>query len=286
MSSVAVAVDALAGEADLAARAAPCSQMRAQGRGLAGAVGAEQRDDAAFLDLEVDPAQHRSVAVRRVEPAAARAAPSCRRRSEIGPDDLGVGLHLGRRAVGDLAAEIQSDHVVGDPHDEVHVVLDEQDRHADAVADPARSARARSSTSSWLSPPAGSSSNSSFGSSASARASSTRFCAPNGRRADRASRRRRQIEALQELARMLARRGAPRAPGWQPQRIGEEPAAAPDMAADQHVVEHRHGREQREVLERAADPGAAIAWRGLASSERPSKLDVAALDGGEPAAGS
>ena len=40
---------------------------------------------------------------------------------------------------------------------------------------------ARSSTSLWFSPPAGSSSISSFGPPISARASSTRFCVPNGR---------------------------------------------------------------------------------------------------------
>ena len=37
------------------------------------------------------------------------------------------------------------------------------------------------------------------------------------------------------------------------QRIGEEIGAAERMAADAHIVEHRHGAEQREVLERAAD---------------------------------
>src|SRR5262249_58979731 len=39
----------------------------------------------------------------------------------------------------------------------------------------------------------------------------------------------------------------------QVQRIAEEIAARDVMAADAHIVEHRHAGEQREVLERAAD---------------------------------
>src|ERR1700730_328640 len=90
--------------------------------------------------------------------------------------------------------------------------------------------RPRPSTSTWLRPPAGSSSSNSLGLTASARASSTRFCQPNGR-----------------SAALLARD-----PG-QVQRVAEEIAAGKAMAADPHVVDHRHAGEQREVLERAAD---------------------------------
>ena len=49
-----------------------------------------------------------------------------------------------RRALGDLAAEIQRHDLVGDRHDEAHVMLDEQHGDAALVADPAdRAARAR-----------------------------------------------------------------------------------------------------------------------------------------------
>ena len=49
-----LAVDPLAGEADLAGAAHHHVADRAQRRGLAGAVGAQERGDAAFLDREVD----------------------------------------------------------------------------------------------------------------------------------------------------------------------------------------------------------------------------------------
>ncbi len=39
----------------------------------------------------------------------------------------------------------------------------------------------------------------------------------------------------------------------QPQRIGEEPAAAAAMAADHDVLARRHGAEEGEILEGAAD---------------------------------
>src|SRR6185503_5113417 len=61
------AVDALAAEPDLAARADAHVADRAQRRGLAGAVGAEQRDHAALVDLEVDAVQHLAGAIRRID---------------------------------------------------------------------------------------------------------------------------------------------------------------------------------------------------------------------------
>ena len=69
--------------------------------------------------------------------------------------------------------------MVGHVHDEVHVVLDEQ--HVSFSSSRSRRMNAASSpTSSWLSPPAGSSSSSRRGFETSARASSTRFSVPNG----------------------------------------------------------------------------------------------------------
>ena len=87
---------------------------RAQGRGLARAVGAEQGGDAALLDREVDAVQHRGCAVAGCELTQPRSsAPSCVR-SQIGADHLGVRLHLGRRAVGDLPAEVERHDLVGE----------------------------------------------------------------------------------------------------------------------------------------------------------------------------
>src|SRR5690606_13467785 len=73
---------------------------------------------------------------RRRRLASLRAASSCAARPpEIGGDDALVPLYLGRRAFGDLPAEIERDDLVGDRHDEAHVMLDEKDGDAELVPD-------------------------------------------------------------------------------------------------------------------------------------------------------
>ena len=57
----------------------------------------------------------------------------------------GLALDLGRRALGDLLAVVEHRDPVGDAHDDLHVVLDQQDRQAELVAqlpDEARQLRA------------------------------------------------------------------------------------------------------------------------------------------------
>ena len=58
--------------------------------------------------------------------------------AEVGGDHLGIVAHVLGRAVRDLAAVLQDDHVVGDLHHHRHVVLDEQDRGAVLGADRAQ----------------------------------------------------------------------------------------------------------------------------------------------------
>ena len=70
------AVDAFAAEADLALRADHAADGAQRGR-LAGAVGAEQRGDAALRHREVDAVQHRGLAVAGVQARAPQAAPAC-----------------------------------------------------------------------------------------------------------------------------------------------------------------------------------------------------------------
>ena len=48
--------------------------------------------------------------------------------AEVGLDDLGVALDLGGQALGDQLAEVEHVDAVGEVHDDLHVVLDEQDR--------------------------------------------------------------------------------------------------------------------------------------------------------------
>ena len=116
-----------------------------------------------------------------------------------------------------------------------------------------RSNCARSSTSPWFSPPAGSSSISSFGPPISARASSTRFCVPNGRLPASRAGDVAQVEQIQQIVQPRDSLPLLLPHHRQAQRIGDEAGAAEMMRADQHVVAHAHAAEQRDVLEGAAD---------------------------------
>src|SRR5205823_5499777 len=55
--------------------------------------------------------------------------------AQVSLDDSGVALDLIGRAFCDLAAEIENDHVVGEAHDEAHVVLDQEHRHIELTVD-------------------------------------------------------------------------------------------------------------------------------------------------------
>src|SRR5215470_20404238 len=60
-------------------------------------------------------------------------------RPEVGPDHLGVPLDRAGRALGDRAAIVEHDDAVAEPHDQVHVVLDQehaQPARADALDEP------------------------------------------------------------------------------------------------------------------------------------------------------
>src|SRR5205807_1072892 len=50
--------------------------------------------------------------------------------AEIGFQHNRIALNLRRYSLGELLAEIHDDEPVGDPHHEIHIVLDQQDRHA------------------------------------------------------------------------------------------------------------------------------------------------------------
>src|SRR5215831_19491219 len=51
-------------------------------------------------------------------------------RPQVGFDDRWITLHRRGRSFGNLASEAQDHHLVGDAHDQVHVVLDQQHRQA------------------------------------------------------------------------------------------------------------------------------------------------------------
>ena len=84
-----------------------------------------------FVEREVEPVQRLVLAVKGAQPADLEhhrriLRPRSFGLAEIGADHLLVLLHRGRRALGDLPAEIERDDLVGDRHHEAHVMLDEQ----------------------------------------------------------------------------------------------------------------------------------------------------------------
>ena len=128
-------------------RARGLPQIGHHQRGFAGAVGADQRDDLAVVDVEVDALERHHAAVEGLHAAhgeergghSPTSASTLRDvlvgDAEIGGDHLRIVAHRVRRAVGDLDAIVEHDHVVGNLHHHRHVVLDQQDRDGVLVAD-------------------------------------------------------------------------------------------------------------------------------------------------------
>ena len=124
----------------------------------------------------------------------------------------------------------------------------------------------RSATSSWFSPPAGSSSRSRRGFATSARASSTRFCDPVRQR------RRREARALASPTTSSTSSAS-----------SSLTLPATRVRAHEHVLEHGHRPEELDVLERARDPLAARSGApARRRSDSPSKLDLARVRLVEP----
>ena len=110
--------------------------------GLAGAVGAKDRNKFAFGNFEIGSPHHGCGAV------ASRQGVDCHQRrlrnrggtfaaalsllagAQVSFQYGWIGGHLSRRSFGDLGAGIEHDHMVGDAHHQIHVVLDQDDRHA------------------------------------------------------------------------------------------------------------------------------------------------------------
>ena len=140
----AVPVYAFAGQAHLAARVHQVAADGAQRGGLARAIGAQQGRDAAFGQVHVDAVQHAHRPVGRMQSADFK---QCRHaphlpvlilrlhvRTQVGADDFGMGADLARRALGDLAAEVQRHDLVAHAHDQAHVVLHQQHGQPQPVA--------------------------------------------------------------------------------------------------------------------------------------------------------
>src|SRR3954447_2284426 len=150
-----------------------------------------------------------------------------------------IALDLGRRALGDLAAEVEHVNPVGKAHDQVHMVLDQEDREVERPANPAN-----------LSP----------------ELLHLLVVQPPGRLVQQ-----QELRARSEGARQL---DALHRPEWKssgrPLSEGGEPQLAeqlrdghsrPDVRSDEHVLSYRHRREELDVLERPSDPFADDAVR-------------------------
>ena len=112
-----------------------------QGGGLAGAVGAEDAGDRSGRGGERDAAEPDRVAeadrqVVDLEQVLVVDRSFMSSRSEVRGDDRLVGPHFGRGSGGEQTARRHHRDDVGERHQEVHVVLDDDDRDAEPVADP------------------------------------------------------------------------------------------------------------------------------------------------------
>src|SRR5215471_1047127 len=170
--------------------------------------------------------------------------------AEVRLDHCGVGLDLLRRAGRDRPSEVEDGDAVRHRHDEVHVVLDEQDR--DAVVDAQPPDQLREVADLLVVEPSG----------GLVEEQQTRAGRERAReldaleRAERKPRRRRgrelrEVERIEDLLRLAARSPV-------------ECEARVHVRADEHVLEHRHVRTELEVLERPRDAEAHDAIRGLA----------------------
>src|SRR5215208_1486295 len=154
--------------------------------------------------------------------------------AEVGLDDGGVRAHLGGCPLGDLAAEIEDVHAVGDRHHEVHVVLDEQDGERVLLAE---ALDQQPEVADLLVVEA---------------AGGLVEQQQPRLRGERA----RDLDALERAEREPDRRVVRNLaqPEVAERLLGVGVRRAAGVAADEHVLADGHVREQREVLERPRDP--------------------------------
>ena len=218
--------------------------------GLAGAVGADERDDLALVDRRSDTPLSawicRSRHAGRRPQAASAGAP------QVGLDDPRVALDLRRRALGDLLAEVEHGDAVGDAHDQAHVVLDQQHGVA-RVADPRMSAMQAA-----LLRPGSCRRRARRAGAASARwPGRGRSPAGAGRRRAGSWPRRRPGRAMPTNSSSSRPARGPRVSSLrcagQAEHGADDAGAVVRVRADEHVLERGHVGEQPDVLERAGD---------------------------------
>ena len=164
----------------------------------------------------------------------------------------GSDCTCGRRSLGELAAEIQRDHMVGDRHHEAHVMLDQQHGHVAVVANPAD--QVAEHVDFLVVEAAG----------GLVEQQDLRLGSQRARQFDALLGAERQagnhgvgdvveVEIADDLVDALVELGLAAADPGQSQRVADDVAVGAGMGADPDVVEHRKVGKQRDVLEGAAD---------------------------------
>ena len=260
-------------EADGAGKGRLDARDRAQQRGLARAVGADQRHQFAAAHVQADPGQRGDAAVAAVQAVdfkhCAASVPQVRL------DHARVAGDFGRRALGELAAVVEHEHVVRHFHHQPHVVLDQHDRGAfgrqalDQRVDLARLGLVQSRRRFVQ--------QQQFG---------LRAQRPRDLQAlQRAVRHRaggrvvvaREPHLAQQRVRGLAARGLGAHQRLRVQQRRPQRAAVAQVAAGHHVLQRGHVEEHLQVLERAADAGGRERVHRLAAQLDAAQPDAAGV---------
>src|SRR5713226_4295902 len=119
------------------------TRYRSESCGLAGSVGTEHGHDGARLDVHRNAVQSPPRAIRSDHVVQLEQGHSVVLVGpEVGLDDCLIRLHLASRTFYDLATEVEDDDLVGDSHDQNHVVRDDKESQLqlllDAIAKPAK----------------------------------------------------------------------------------------------------------------------------------------------------
>ena len=236
---------------------------RAQRRRLAGPVGADERDALALLDRQRDALQRLDVAVVRVDVVDLEH----RHQSTTALLTLALGLVLAevrldhqrivadrlRVALGELLAVVQDGDVLRDPHDDLHVVLDEQDRDAELVAQALHEAREVRGLL-RVHPGGRLVEQQQLGLGRQRpRDLDAALVAVGEVRGELVVQARLQADVRQHLGRLLAHLALLPADPRRPEDRAEQPGLHPRVLADHDVLERRHRPEQADVLERPRD---------------------------------
>ena len=201
--------------------------------------------------------------------------------AEVGADDVRLLLDLGRRALGDLAPEVQHHDAVGDLHDQSHVVLDQQDGHAALVPDGPDQPGQRPDLL-VVEPRRRLVEQEEPGLAGQRPGELDALERAEGEAGGRMVRHALEPEERDQLARPAPDPLLLAPHGREPEGARHEVPAGPAVHADHDVLQDREAREQGEVLERAADPERRDPVRRGVVDRAPLELERAPLRRVEP----